>query len=325
LIVLGALAGCASAMMPVGMYFTAMARRSMPTTAPAQMAFVTPGWREVIAPLVVYVLAAAVFITCGVGALRLRRWARPLVLVIAWTWAVTGVFSVVFSIRSASGYRSIMAASVPPGTPAPPPQTILIMVAMTFVFTAVFMIGLPGLFAWFFGRGGVRQTLEYFDPRPRWTDRCPTPVLAVSFWLVLAAAGVLSYLAFAVLPLFGRIFTGPSAVVGIVVIAALLVALARAVYLLRPLAWWGALALVVLMCASMVVTVARLGVEELYRSAGYTPQQIDLMTRFGGLGDTGTIALTAVGGALLIGYLLFVRRYFTETPAPSTPLPTPPP
>jgi hypothetical protein len=317
LIVLGALSGCVSAMVPVGMFFTEMARRSAPATQPVPVAPAGPDMRAMVPALAVYVLAAVVFIWCGAAALQMRRWVRPVMLVIAWTWVVSGVLGTVASVGSVANYRGAMAAAMPPGSAAPPPQFVYAMLAVTLALTAVFMIALPALLLWFFQRRGVRQTMEYFDPRPRWTDRCPTPVLAVAFWLVLSGAGSLIYLAFGILPLFGRILTGPAAVVGIVVIATLLFALARSIYLLRQPAWWGTVVLVVVMSASMITTVRRLGVEELYHSAGYTREQVDLMTRFGGIGNAGTIAFTAVAGALLIGYLVFVRRYFVAKPAPS--------
>jgi hypothetical protein len=310
------------------MFFSSLAQRSTaakapatapataPTRAPVQPIAFQQDTRSIVTVLVMYVAAAVGFLWCGIAAMKLRRWVRPVMLVVAWTWLVSGLFGTAFSVRTASGYREIMAAATPPGTPAPPPQLVYVMVAGTVVFTAVFMIALPGLLVYFFQRRGVRQTLEHFDPRARWTDRCPTPVLAVSFWLVLSGASCLSYIAYGILPLFGRIVTGPEAIVGMMVSAVLLFALAWLVYVRRPMAWWATVAVLLVMSVSMITTVARLGVEELYRSAGYTSEQIRLMTRFGGVGTVGTVAFTAVAAILMTGYLLYVRRYFFAAPQP---------
>src|SRR5207237_5128023 len=105
---------------------------------------------------------------------------------------------------------------------------------------------------------------------------------------------LLSYIAFGVLPLFGTIVTGAPAIVGVVVEAALCFGLAWSVYLLRPLAWWGTLVLMAVMAASMVLTFARVGVKGFYSNAGYTREQIEMMTRFGGVGSAASVVAIAV-------------------------------
>jgi hypothetical protein len=92
--------------------------------------------------------------------------------------------------------------------------------------------------------------------------------------------------------------------------AAAFAALAWLTYRLRPTGWWGALLLHTLWAASMVWTFSHVGWDEIYLRAGYTRQQVDAMLRYsGGFGD-GSIWMAALWSVLVVGYLLYVRRYF---------------
>jgi hypothetical protein len=177
---------------------------------------------------------------------------------------------------------------------------------------------------WTFARKGVRETFEHFDPYPRWTDRCPTAVLAVSVWLAAAAAACLMYAFYGVLPLFGVMVTGPFAAVGLVLVAAVFALLAWQMYRLRPAAWWGALISIALWAFNTVWTVSRTGWAEFYRRAGYSQQQTDLMVQYSG--GTGNAMLWAVGFWTIVWvvYLLYVRKYFWPAPGAIPPPPEPP-
>jgi CHASE2 domain-containing sensor protein len=61
------------------------------------MAAGTPGAlnsRVILPALIVYVALAAAFVWLGIGSIRCRRWARALILILAWAWLCVGVITV---------------------------------------------------------------------------------------------------------------------------------------------------------------------------------------------------------------------------------------
>ena len=324
LIVLGAMAGCFSALTPVGMYVAAQAQAQAQRAAPpgaANTLVTSPDadLRSMAMTIVFYAVSAAVLVWAGVGAVRLRRWARPVMLVVCWTWLASGVLGIVFWLAATPNYQQVMTAGMPPNTPAPPRVIVYVIVGFTVAIMAVFMIALPGLLAWLFQRNGVRETLDYFDPRVAWTDRCPTPVLAVSAWLLLSAVSFLAYLAFGVLPFFGTVLSGPLATAGLIAWAAILTFLAWLVYRLRPAGWWGTAIGMTLLCVSTIWTFSRVGWDEVYRKAGYSEREIDVLMRFGGSSPLWTVIFVALFNVFLIVYLLKVRKYFAPAPDAQAP------
>jgi hypothetical protein len=329
LIVLGAMAGCFSALTPVAIYVAAQAQasaqaaaqRAAPpgTTTTTMVPVAGADVRSMVMAVVFYAVAAAVQIWVGIGAVRIRRWSRPVMLVICYTWLVTGVMGIVFWLAATPNYQQVMTAGMPPNAPQPPRALVYAIMGFTVALMSVFMVAIPGLFAWLFQRKGVQETLDYFDNRVAWTDRCPTPVLAVSGWLLLSAVSFLSYLAFGVLPFFGTMLSGPVAIAGLLAWAALLVLLAWLVYRLRPAGWWGTAVAMTLLCVSTIFTFSRVGWDEVYRKAGYSERDIDVLMRFGGSSPLWTVIFVALFNVFLIVYLLKVRKYFTGASDPQAP------
>ena len=325
LLVFGGLCGCFAALMPVGMYFTALAARQAPPGSLQAAAESRPDVPTMVVAGGTYALFAAAMVWVGVGAVRLRRWARPVVLVAGWTWLATGVATFAHWALFGASMREMMTAGSPPGAPQPPREVVYAVTALAGALTFVTMIILPALLVWVFRRRGVRETLTYFDARPAWTDRCPTPVLAVAAWLVLAAAGTAAYSAYAVLPVFGRFVKGPAAVAALLATAAVFLWLAWGVYRLKPVAWWATAVLWTLWAGSMVWTFTSTGYHEFYRQAGYSPREIDMMMRYSGQFEDGTVWMLALWSVALIGYLLYVRRHFAAAPPPpDAPVDAPP-
>jgi hypothetical protein len=311
LVVFGAISGCFGALTPIGMFAAAkFARQAPPGAMPAGTSF-EPDYRMMALAGGTYLAIAAVMIWLGVGSLRIRRWVRPVVLVLGWTWLITGTVSLAHWALFGVNMREMMTASLPPGAPPPPRGVIYAVTALMGVTMTVLLLVLPALFIWLYRRRGVRETLEYFDRRFAWTDRCPTPVLAVSAWMALVGAGAAFYSVFAVFPVFGRFLTGPAAVVATLATGGVFLWLAGGTYRLKPAAWWGAAIAWTLWAGSMVWTFTRLGYHEFYRQAGYSPQQIDVMMRYSGQYEDSTVWMIALWSVIVIGYLLYVRKYFT--------------
>jgi hypothetical protein len=346
LLTLGLFTGCMSAMTPVGMVMSAVATQQMaaqararaaasqpaasqpaasqpatsaPTRQPTAVATSQPlssleiDYRGMFMGFLTYALAAAVFVWAGIASLRLRRSARPIVLITGWSWLLTGLMSVVYFAAAGLDMRAMMTQ---PGAPAPPAVAVKIATIAIGVFTFLTMVVIPALMVWFYHRRGVRETLAYFDQRHSWTDRCPTPVLAVSAWLLLMALGCASYSVFMVLPVFGRFVTGPLAVAGLFAMAGVMVWLALLVYRLRPAGWWGAVLVLIFWVGSMIWTFTHgPGYHEFYRAAGYSQRQIDQIMQYAGPWEDATVWMMAAWSAGFVGYLLYVRRYFHPQPA----------
>ena len=328
LILMGALSGCIGVASPVGMLLASVvpAPRGGATGGGATRPVAAPfpfDWRTAASAMLIYAAVAVFWIWVGIGAVKTRRWVRPLMLIVGWTWLVSGVVGVVYWAVQSPGLVDAMAASAPPGSPRPPVRVFQVIFWSTGVAMTLFMVVLPALLVWLFSRKGVRETVEHFDPVTRWTDRCPMPVLAVSLWLVAAAAACLMYTFYAVLPLAGVIVTGPLAAAGTVLVAAVFAVLAWQTYRLRPAAWWGALVVVVLWATNTVWTFSRTGWAEFYRQSGYSPQQTELMMRYSGGSGNGMLWVIGFWTVVLVAYLMYARKYFR--PADSTPDPTAPP
>jgi len=345
LLTLGLFTGCMSAMTPVGMVMSAVATQQMAAQARARAAASQPAasqpaasqpatsaparqptavassqplssleidYRGMFVGFLTYAIAAALFIWAGIASLRLRRSARPIVLIVGWSWLLTGLMSTVYFAAAGVDMRAMMTQ---PGAPAPPAVAVKIATIAIGVFTFLTMVVIPALLVWFYHRRGVRETLAYFDQRRSWTDRCPTPVLAVSAWLLLMALGCASYSVFMVLPVFGKFVTGPLAVAGLFVMAGVMVWLALLVYRLRQAGWWGALLVLIFWVGSMIWTFTHgPGYHQFYRAAGYSEGQIDQIMRYAGPWEDATIWMMAAWSVGLVGYLLYVRRYFATRP-----------
>jgi hypothetical protein len=328
LIIFGALSGCFGLLAPVGMYLTVMFGGTAPgaATQPMQPALPTrPDYHTMVLAGITYVLLSAAMIWLGVGSLRIRRWVRPVILVIGWTWLLTGVVSFAHWALFGASMREMMTATWQPGMPQPPRALVYTVTALMGTLTFLLLVALPALLTWLYQRDGVLETVEYFDPRFAWTDRCPTPVLAVCLWLALGGVGAAVYSVYGVLPLFGRYVTGAPAVAALLAVAAVYLWLAWGAYRLRPWAWWGAALAWTLWAGSMIWTFTRLGYHEFYRQAGYSPQEIDLMMRYGGQYEDAMVWMIALWSAALVGYLLYVRKFFAAgpPPGPADPLPDP--
>ena len=167
-IILGLL--CAAAVLVVAAG-EEIARRAFPTAADSPSALASA--------LIVYGSGAAYFMTVGIGSIRCRRWSRALSVVVSALWMVAGVVA------------GLMIAAIVPKFPVRP---VLMIVA----------IAVPVIIHLFYRREDVRLTVERLDPKARWTDRVPLPILAVILVLAFGAVAMIANLANPVLMLFGR-------------------------------------------------------------------------------------------------------------------------
>jgi len=300
----GAFATCFTALTPIVALAPAVAgEAAMPRADP----------RGLVIATLFYAGLAALFIALGFGSLRARRWVRPIMLVVSWIWLGCGVLGLATWLILLPTFPSAMRATRPAEAPIPDD----IMTAVTLVASLLLLamyVALPSLFIWFYHDRDVRLTLESADPLPRWTDRCPLPVLGLSLALLGAGAAALAPIPYGAVPAFGVILTGASAVIFCVALAAAALALSRAAYRMRIWAWWGSLALVLLVNAGSLAAFLRVDMAEVYERMHMPPEDIAMMREGGLLSGSAAILTTAALGTACLAYLVFVRKYFRERP-----------
>lgn len=178
------------------------------------------------------------------------------------------------------------------------------------LLSGTLLVLLPAALYWFYVRKNVQQTLDYFDHAPCWTDRCPPPVLAMALWLEVGAIGAVLLAFRGILPWFGILLSGPTAVGLILLLGGFVALLGLGMYLVKPIAWWLTVLLLVVGLASAMMTALLVDPLEIYRLSGTPPEQIEMIQRMGANTREMTIVSQSMYGVLLLGYLLFIRKYF---------------
>lgn len=306
LVVGGCLAGCGTIAMPMTMF---LPRGATPAGGPPR-----PNWSQLIPGLTLYALAAVCLITLGIGAIRKRRWVRPIVLVLAWIGLIMGVMSAVFlgvmfpdMIRN---MRSAMPAPTP-NRPGPPMQMMITIMAVVAGFIGLLYIIIPALLIYLFKGADVQATLEYYDPVSRWTDRVLIAVLGLCAILLLAALSALMMMPQGMMPLFGIFVYAAPARAGLIFTAIICLAAAVLVYRLRQSGWWLAVVIFTLVSLSVFITFLRADPTEAYRRTGITAEQMKMMSsmirRMSPLGA----AWGAAFGSGAVIYAVRIGRYFS--------------
>jgi hypothetical protein len=255
--------------------------------------------------LVTDVLISVVFIWVGIGLCRARRWAWALTVAWSWVWIVMGVVSFTYVIL---GLPAISAAARD-GAKATAGSEMLLWAVPIVTFVLMFF-AIPGTLLALCHHESVRATCERRDPKTRWTDRCPLPVLAVSLLLTFSISSTFS--TGGCLPVFGFYISGVAGVIVAALIAGLLAVLAWGIYRLRPAAWWGAAVAAVVVTADSVFMFAAMDLSDMYRRMGTSAELIEQMQKAGMFQMFSRYGpwLSLATGIGALGYLMFLRRYF---------------
>jgi hypothetical protein len=307
----------------IGLFALAGAGLSLVASAFAPAGAPAQSGRQIAFGVVFYLLGAALFVTLGVGSLLARRWARALTLVLSWIWLAFGVVSLIaflflmpmMQAATAKAFEQA-AAQQPTAGPAPDPALLnAVAFGCTIVFLVLFGILLPAILVLFYRSPHVRATCEARDPRPRWTDRLPLPVLSLVLLQGFGAVTVLgSAVGYGALAVFGHLVSGAWAWLLSVVLAVVLALAARWSWRLEARGWWLAVGVWALGLASALWTLVHpLDWNEAFRVMKMDP---------GVYANLGIEAwgrqfswLTLVAFVPWLAYLLWVRRFFAR-PAP---------
>lgn len=254
-----------------------------------------------------YLLLAVWNLWMGIGSIMARRWARALVLVMSWVWFVMGTVGMIFLLAWMPDMFDRMAA-----VGQMPPAAVQVATVVTFVFAALFYTVIPGLFVLFYGSPHVKATCDRIDPRPRWTDRCPLPVLALSVMAAIWAAcmPLMGFYGWCI-PFFGTILTGAGGAAFALLAAVLLAFLARGLYRLNLAAWWGTAALSVVWAASVAVTFSRIDMMKYYEKMNFPAEQMEALRVMPMMQNSSWIAWAIAGWVIAgLGYMVWTLRYF---------------
>lgn len=284
---------------------------------------------QFVSSVVTYALIAAAFLALGIGSLQTKRWARALTLVTSWYWLIIGalgtvVLTAVLPVTMRSALAHAQQNSANPPSADVTTGVISVVITLMIVFFAIFLVLLPIAFVFFYRQRDVDLTCNQRDPIERWTDRTPLPVLGAC---VAFFAGSLYTILLAVtspmLPLFGHYLTGFPAAGGLVLLAALDLYLAIALFRLRISAWWIAVIAAPLRMSATAFSYSRASLMQAYAKMGWSDAQLQMLNSNPIFHSHIFLAMGVVMMLAFFGYLLWIKRYF-ERQAASSPTGTVP-
>lgn len=253
---------------------------------------------------VAYGLLGVAFIWIGGGSVLKRRWAPPLMLILAWTWLLGGLIALLLVPGLVGGVLAgFDAQGLADGFAR-------VVTFFSVGMAAIFGVLLPALFVAVYSDRNLRMTCQANDPTPDWTARCPVPVLGLSVGLGAFALLTLPLMLRPAVPLFGILVTGWPGASLMLLGAAACGWLARETYRLRRAGWWGTLLLLLLVGLSTLITFQRVEPIELYRELGYPQELIEVLGRSMAFGRAAVSWGTAVLTLLSLAYMATVRKHF---------------
>ncbi len=247
-----------------------------------------------------------VLVACGLGSLRERRWARPAMLTVGWSWLFVGIATVGFVLTNLEDL-TILAGS---GMADQPPEIGTLIRWILLLPSFGFGLVAPLAILWAYADRDVLATCRMRHPEPDWSDRCPSTVLVLA--LALGFAGLLSFpLALRpVVPWFGGLSTGPGGSVVTLATGLFFVWLGWALFRLKRAAWWATGASALVIGISVTWTLTRTERAAWYRALDYPQKQIDLLLASGEPPKWPGVTATIVFTLLTLVYLVSIRKHF---------------
>ncbi len=261
--------------------------------------------RAYVMGAMLYFLLGGAFAWLGIGSIRRKRWVRPLMLTLAWTWLLSGASVLVLLPGVLRG------ALVTSTTEVALDETLIGAIKLGLVGAgALFGVALPALYVLVYQDRHLRMTCQMYDPERAWTERCPPAVLGLS--VGLGACGVIAVLLVLrpVVPLFGWLVTGWAGAALQLIGAGLCFWLARKIYEQNMAGWWATTLFLTLAGVSTWLTLVRVDLAEWYRAMGYPDELAQAVT----LGSTIPAWLTIAVTLLTLVYMASMRKHFPTRP-----------
>lgn len=287
LVVSGLITGCITAMLPLS------ALIPQPGAPPTPLMQLAPA-------LLMNTALAMILMTLGAGAIVKRRWARPLTIIFSTHWLIAGVIVVLLF--------PLLWGMVREQTNGVAGELLIgLVIAMGMI--GLFMVAVPLAVLLLIRHDDVRRTLEHYDPRPRWTDHCPLPVLGLAVTLLVIGLLTLTAIPQAVVPAFGTYFTGTLARVILVALTIGYVISGLLVYRLNMSGWWLGLLLTVVGSLAIVPSALWMPLAPYYDAAGMTRDQIATLLEHQRMIRLAMAILPVVFGASFTLYMLRTRKH----------------
>jgi hypothetical protein len=261
----------------------------------------------------VYLALGAAFVVLGIGAWKLRRWARPLILTLGWSGAIAMGMGALLSIFVMPRLLQDTAAA---GTPGLTGCLVGMMIGIFSIFLAF-----PIALVVFFSRPRTRELFER-DPRRYWTDGTHPILLGIAVLMWVGALGSLAGLFYPALPLFGVMLTGWPLRLTMIFFAGACAWIGWAVYRRQPAGFW---ALVLLQALSLfnVWTMRNTDSAAMLRAMGYSETEISQAAQMDIFRDPVVLGAMAVSWLLLTVALFAIRKHFVPADASGTHPPPP--
>ena len=266
----------------------------------------------------IYGLLGLVLLIPGLGSIFLKRWARPLCLILSWYWIYCGVIGLIAMLVQYPRMQQMMidqmdAQGQQMASQAGAAMAIGIGISVAFLF--LFGVMLPGLLIWLYSHRDVKATVEFCDRKHRWTDRCPTPVLGITVACVISAVMMVSTLCWVrLVPAFGKVYEGRTALLIMAGVAVSFLLIAWGAYRQQIWAWLALVAFMAVGSVSAVMTFPDFDWGMYYRKMGFPEEQIDQMVAtLTGIYDGNLMLILGVVSALpIFAYLIWVLRSFVK-------------
>lgn len=259
-----------------------------------------------------YAAISVWLITVGLGSINMKRWARALSLIVAWTGLIIGANAIIAMVLFMPDFFQLMDSKE-----GIPPNVQGIVAVITMIMMACVYVIFPGVMVLLYSGKRVKQACEYYNPQPSWADSRPLPVLAACFLFFFQAFGMLPMMFFLKgFPLFGLVIGGPAGILLVGLTVLLLLVIALGLYRLRLEAWWGAIIATLFLFGSFTVTFFRMDSLELMKLMDMSEQEIEALN-MGSFLDSPAFTVQMVGSiVILLAFLLFIRRYFRKPEGP---------
>jgi hypothetical protein len=266
----------------------------------------TGGAPAMVFPTLFYGAIALLLLLGGAGTLARRRWARILMMVVASFWLIFGLLGgatilamipVILS-ETAKGGRTL---------PAGVSAAVWLLVGGGTLFFGVF---LPGSLLLFYTRRNVKAAFEARDPEESSAGKLPLPVAILAVWIGIGAVASVCSAPYRIVVLFGFVFSGPVAVIIVLVGAAIQGFFVWRIGRREAPIWWAILLYYSLQGISATVSVMGGSMDEVFRRIG-TMAVVDPSQRpFFEWMQSWTPWMILVSQALFLAFVVFTRRYF---------------
>ncbi len=255
-----------------------------------------------------YLFLAVWFIWMGIGSIKARRWARSLMLITSWIWLISGISGMIFMML----FMPDIVGNMSQSGKISEDMALTIKYAI-FWINAFLLIIMPGVFVLFYGGKNVKATCEFRNPQQGWLDKHPLPVLAVSIMSVLAAGMILlrGFYGWSMM-FFGFILSGLAGAGVSLVAVILLFYVAWGAYKLNMKAWWCAIIMTIVRTISVTITYLYADIWKMYEKMNLGGQQLEIMKKYM-MSSSHSAMLAIFWGVCMLGYLLYVRKYFPSS------------